>query len=193
MLFDSSGMTRAASTTSAGPAAARRQAPWALLNRPGLSPHPHVAARAGEVLAQQALAAALDRDEHDALRELERLLEAQAQALGCVGAQHQAVHQHVDAVPAPRVELELVPEVRRLPVDARALQPGLAGGLELLAVGPLAAAGDGRGDHRDGAGRLLEEPSGHLVRALRRIGSRRAGSEAARASRTARAGGRRSR
>ena len=128
----------------------------------------HVAARAGEVLAQQPLAAPLDRDQHDPARERERLLEAETQPLLGVRPQHQAVHQHVDAMSAARVELELLAEARGPPVDARALEPRLSRRLKLLAIPALAPAGDRGGDHGDGSLALLDQPGRHLVGALRR-------------------------
>ncbi len=67
-------------------------------------------------------------------------------------------------------------EARGAAVDARALEAAGPGGGELLAVAALPAARDGRRHHRDEAVGLLHEPPRHLVGALRgdRLGAARA-------------------
>ena len=156
--------------------------------------HGDVAPRAGELLREEALPLALDGHEHDAGGEVERLLQARAQALEGALAQREAVDEHVDAVRAPRVEPRRLEEARRAAVDARALQAGGAGGGELLAVAALPPPRDGRRHHRDEAVGLLHEPSApSRRRPARRSARRSAGSGASRGSRRGHAGGRRPR
>ena len=129
--------------------------------------HRDVAAGAGEVLAQEPLAAALDGDQDDAAGESQGLLQARAQAIAGVGAQREPVHQHVDPVDPAGVERDAVRQADGRAVDPRALEPGGARGGELLAEATLPPARDRGRDDRHRARRLLEQARGHLVRALR--------------------------
>ena len=184
---------------SAGPGRRRRGRPHAALLKENARGrelrHRDVAARAGEVAAQEPLAAALDGDEHDAAGEVEGLLEARAQARRRRRARS-ASRSTSTSMRWPRRGSSGTRSARltRTAVDARALEPGGAGGGELLAEGALPPARDRGRDDRHGARRLLAagaRPS--RPRSARRSARRSGGSGAGRASRRGPAGGRRSR
>ena len=111
--------------------------------------HRHVAARAREVPAQQALAAAFERDEHHARREVEGLLEPRR-----AGAPRRrgrrASRSTSTSMRCPRrgSSSQRLAEARGAAVHARALQPARPRRRQLLAVAALAAAGDRGGERR---------------------------------------------
>ena len=83
----------------------------------------------------------------------------------CLGpaAQGQPVDEHVDAMPAVRVEPRRLGEAHGVAVDPRPLQAEGPGRGELLAVAALPAARDGRRDDRDRALGLAQQALGHLL------------------------------
>ena len=174
MLFDSSGITRAASTIQRCPSPSQAgQAPWALLKEKargtssGIWTSQRAQARCWLSRRSPRPSTETSTTPRASCSAFSRLC---AQPLGGVGPQHQAVDEHVDAVAAARVERRsLSPRLAAWPSMRARCSPAARAACELLAVGALPAAGDRRRDHGHGAPRRwLDEPRRHLVGALGR-------------------------
>ena len=138
--------------------------------------HLHVAARAGECCGR----AAARRGPPRRRARLRARAGAPSRGSGAgarrVGAQHQAVDQHVDAVPAPRVELgRLSPRFAACPSTRARCSPAWRRPGAPCGRPPSCPRATGASDHRGRPGRLLEEPRRHLVGVLRRDRLRAAG------------------